>query len=254
LSAISADLGSITAGTITSITLASNTITGGTITGTTFKTAVSGLRVEIDSTNGLRIYDAGGTLTAQLNGWSLTFGAGLIDGSALTNSTITAGKLNVSTLSAISANLGTITAGSIDSNTITGGTITGTTVTGGIVQTAVVGNNRVYMDSTNGLLLLDSSDVTHVQINASVYAGILLNGLRSIDTNDIFMEANDQSVQLFVSQASGRVSFAMAGATRGYFDSSDGSGAGNQPTSLVVRVNGALQRVNRASSGGFLYI
>lgn len=162
---------------------------------------------------------------------------------------VTAVKINVASLSAITADLGAITAGTINAVDITGGTIIGTDI-----MTDNTGNNRVTIDATNGLQLIDSGNVTRVQLNAAVYGGMLLNGLRSIDTNDIFMECQDQSVQLFVSQASARVSVAIGGSTRGYIDSNDGNGAGNQPTSLVIRVNGALQRVNRASAGGFLYI
>lgn len=399
-----------------SLTIINGTITGGTIVGSTFKTATSGERVEIDSANGIRTFDSGGILISQLKG-TITFAAGVVSGTALTNntvasskvnlaargwtqtsvfsvtdsdtiawgagtftasdgtaysigtgntgnmaaktyvyldiaasttayqitttagsavgdgkvlvavcqnntaeavfqvfggvgglnidasnivtgsltaneiaastitaakiaastitaneiaastitaakiaaatittteiaaSTILAGNMNVSTLSAITADLGTITAGSVDSATITGGTITGTTF-----MTAGSGNNRVTIDSTNGLQLIDSGNTTRVQLSAAVYAGMVLNGIRSIDTNDLFLESQNQTVQLFVSQSSDRVSFVTGSATRGYFDSNDGNGAGNQPTSLVVKVNGSLQRVNRASAGGFLYI
>lgn len=51
LSAISADIGSVTAGTIT---------------GTTIRTAASGQRITLDSTNGLRAYDSGGNVNIQI--------------------------------------------------------------------------------------------------------------------------------------------------------------------------------------------
>lgn len=283
LSAISAVLGDVTTGTLTSVTITASTfigntfsgttftgstITGGTIIGATFKTATSGQRVEIDSVNGVRIYSAGG-LQSQFLGAAVTLPNQVIATQHLVDeavsqvklalasvgedqliaASVTAGKILVGTLAAITADMGTVNAGTINGVTINGGTITGS-----LFQTDVTGTNRVYIDSTYGLLLLDSSDVTHVALNASIYAGILLNGLRSIDSNDIFMESNDQTCQLFVSSASQRVSFVAGSATRGYFDDQDGSGAGNLPTSLVVRVNGSLQRVNRASAGGFLYI
>ncbi len=121
--------------------------------------------------------------------------------------------------------------------------ITGGTITGSSFMTAGSGNNRVTIDSTNGLQLIDSGDVTRVQLNASVYAGMLLNGIRSIDTNSVFMESQSQNVQFFVDQASARASFAITGSTRGYIDDQDTSGGGNLATSAVFRVNGALHRL-----------
>lgn len=228
----------VSAKTINAETINVTNLTGQTILGATFKTATSGERIEIDGTHGFRAYNSSNALITQLKG-TITFASGMVDGASLTGGTVTYDKLSVTDLSAITANLGTITSG---------------TITGASFLTSGPGNNRVTMDSTYGLQLIDSGNTTRVLLDAATYAGIQVNGLRSIDTNDIFMESQDQSVQLFCSQASARVSFAIGGATRGYFDSSDGSGAGNLPTSLVVRVNGSLQRVNRASAGGFLYI
>ncbi len=219
--------GQIAASTITTTQIAANTITAGNIAASTITTTQI----------------AANTITAS------NIAAATITTTEIAASTITAGNMNVSTLSAITANLGTVTAGAITGLTITGGTITGTTF-----MTDGSGTNRVTIDSTNGLQLIDSGDVTRLQLSASVYAGLLVNGMRSIDTNSIFMESQSQNVQFFVDQASARASFAVTGATRGYVDDQDGNGAGNQPTSLVLRVNGALQRVNRASAGGFLYI
>ncbi|HEU5086552.1 MAG TPA: tail fiber domain-containing protein, partial [Roseiflexaceae bacterium] len=75
LSAISGNLGTITAGTITSVTITGSTITGGTV-----QTAASGARVELTSA-GLKTYDSGGTVvieaTTATNG-ALTAGAGAI--------------------------------------------------------------------------------------------------------------------------------------------------------------------------------
>jgi hypothetical protein len=62
LSAISANLGTVTAGTMTSII-----INGGTITGSTFQTATgTGARIDITTVNGIRVYDASNTVVAQL--------------------------------------------------------------------------------------------------------------------------------------------------------------------------------------------
>lgn len=62
LSAIAADLGSITAGSITSVTISAATITGTTITGGLFQTATSGKRIMINesSLNTVRLYDNAG--------------------------------------------------------------------------------------------------------------------------------------------------------------------------------------------------
>lgn len=67
LSDIVDDLGSIVAGSITGVV----------ITGSTIQTSASGQRVAIDSANGLRAYDSGGTLQTQL--WT----NGVIETSAL---------------------------------------------------------------------------------------------------------------------------------------------------------------------------
>lgn len=256
LSAISADIGNITAGTITSITLVSNTITGGTITGTVFKTATSGLRVEIDSVNGFRAYDSGGTLTVQLNGSTLTFGSGLVDGSAITNSTIVAGKLNVSTLSAISADLGSITAGSITSITINSTDITGGTITGTLFQTASSGD-RIEISNATGFQMHDAGGVTRVQIQNSVYGGLLINGIRSIDANDVFVESQDQSAQFFVSSASHVISFVVDSVGRGYLDNhGHETGGGNLPSGLVLLINNTFKRINcqQGTGPGFGYL
>lgn len=63
LSAIAADLG---------------TITAGTITGALIRTAASGARIEQDSTNGLRSYNSGGVVQVQIrtSDGALTFGGG----------------------------------------------------------------------------------------------------------------------------------------------------------------------------------
>jgi hypothetical protein len=65
LSAISADLG---------------TITAGTVTGAVLQTATSGARVVIDSSNGLRGFNSGGTLQVQISNATgkLTAGAGAV--------------------------------------------------------------------------------------------------------------------------------------------------------------------------------
>lgn len=84
LSVISANLGVITAGSIDAVT-----ITGGTITGTTFKTASgTGERVEIDSTNGIRIYNSSNTLVAQFKGSALTLAGGSITGGTIVGTSI----------------------------------------------------------------------------------------------------------------------------------------------------------------------
>lgn len=169
-------------------------------------------RVEIDSVNGIRIYDSSNNLTAQFNGTTLS----LINGD------------------------------------ISGGNITGATF-----QTAGSGNNRVTIDPTNGFRMYDSSNNLLLQMQASVYAGILLNGLRSIDSNDIFLESNDQSCQLFVSSASNAVSFTAASVARGQIDNNGHqTGAGNLPTSLALRVNNTIKRVNvqQGTGPGFGYL
>lgn len=66
LSAISANLGAITAGSISSVSIDASTITGGTITGSTIQTATSGARVVLNST-GLYTYDSTNQVVAQVN-------------------------------------------------------------------------------------------------------------------------------------------------------------------------------------------
>jgi len=100
LSAISANIGTITAGSLDAVT-----ITAGTITGTIFKTAAANRRIEIDSTNGVRSYNAAGTLRAQLNDNDLNLSGAigpinasddLIFGDSLTGATAT-GKRTIRT-------------------------------------------------------------------------------------------------------------------------------------------------------------
>ncbi len=71
LSAISANLGTITAGSISSVSIDAATITGtsisgGTITGTTIQTATSGARVVLNNT-GLYTYDSTNQIVARVN-------------------------------------------------------------------------------------------------------------------------------------------------------------------------------------------
>lgn len=253
-------------GTITSDELADGSVT----TQKLVDEAITNVKLAIDAVNALNIQDGAVTTTkvsddaittpklianavtaAKIAANTITAAqiqALTITAAEIAAGTITVDKLNVATLSAITANLGTVTAGSIVGLTISGGTITGTTL-----QTAA-SNDRVVIDSTNGVQIYDASNVLQVQMKASVYAGILVSGIRAMTSAQLFLECQDQSVQLFVDQANARVSFAIAGASRGYFDASDGSGAGNQPTSLVVRVNGALHRVNYNSVTSNLFI
>ncbi len=201
-------------GTTLSIT---GNISASDILGSTLRTAASpAQRVEIDSANGIRIYDSSNVLVGQFNGSTLTLAGPVITASD-----------------------------------ISGGTITGTTF-----MTAGSGNNRVTIDSTNGLQLIDSGNTTRLQLNSSVYAGLLVNGIRSIDTNSVFMESQSQNVQFFVDQASARASFAITGSTRGYIDDQDTSGGGNLSTSAVLRTNGSLKRVavQQGTGPGFGYL
>lgn len=91
LSAISANLGTITAGSVTGVTF----------TGGTFRTAVSGQRIEIlGSTNRMTVYNSSGLAVGWIN--DLGFGAGVFRGigseaeprAATFNSTTTAGANN----------------------------------------------------------------------------------------------------------------------------------------------------------------
>jgi hypothetical protein len=66
LAAGAATAAKISVSTLDAITVNAGTITAGTFIGTIFKTASSGSRIEIDSTNGLRAYDSGGTLRTQI--------------------------------------------------------------------------------------------------------------------------------------------------------------------------------------------
>ncbi len=238
----------IAAGTITATEIAASTITAakiaaGTITANEIAAnTITAAKIAALTITGAEI--AAGTIVAGKLATDSVVAANIAAGE------VTAVKINVSDLSAISANLGSITAGSIDAVDITGGSITGTTY-----ETNGPGNNRVTIDATDGVQLIDSSDITHVEMNAAVYAGIQVNGLRSIDTNDIFMEAQDQSVQLFVSQGSGRVSFAV-GVTRGYVDAhGHETGGGNLPSGLVLLMSNSLRRLNcqQGTGPGFGY-
>jgi len=175
--------------------------------------------------------------------------------SQIANTQITTPKLHAGSLSVRDLTAVNITSSTVHGSDITGTDITGGTIIGSTFKTAENGD-RVEIDSTNGIRLFNAADVVFIQIKGTVYAGIQVNGLRSIDANDIFMESQDQSAQLFVSSASDKISFIADSAERGSFDKNDGSGAGDIPTALTVRADGALRRVNAAAvSGGkrFLY-
>jgi hypothetical protein len=84
LSGLSANLGTITAGTVSGVYL-----NGVVITGSTVRTAASGGRIEIDSTNGIRGISGSGTTTWQ----------GGVDGSlTATNITVTGGSIGGTTI------------------------------------------------------------------------------------------------------------------------------------------------------------
>ena len=73
LSAISANLGEVTSGTITGLLI---------------RTATSGQRVEIDSINGIQIFDSSDVLTANFNGSNLAITGGTIMGGNIIGSTL----------------------------------------------------------------------------------------------------------------------------------------------------------------------
>lgn len=135
----------ITNGTLTSPTITSANITSTTITGQTIRTAASGARVEMD-TSGVWVYNSGGTNTAKLaadgSGFAGTGGlfswnsAGTltVNGSALSNSSVSDAKI-----------------GSMTAAKLTTGTLTSTTITIGTGGKIVDGDGS-YWDSS-GIVL-----------------------------------------------------------------------------------------------------
>lgn len=203
LSAISADLGTVTVGTLEGVllrgstlegnTVKGTTVEGGTIVGSTIKTANSGARVELDS-SGIRGINAGAeekfefdTATGIL---SATAVISAEDGSEiptdvlagqitetqiednaistgkLAANSVTAAKLSVGELSAITANLGSITSG---------------TITGATFRTSA-SDPKVQMDS-GGLTAFDGEGEVLVGIPADGSDAFLRGGLaaRGID-------------------------------------------------------------------------
>jgi hypothetical protein len=168
----------------------------------------------------------------------------------IANTQITTPKLHAGSLTVTDLNAVTI-----NSSTINGSTISGSEIVGATFKTSETGD-RTEIDGTNGIRIFDAANTVFVQIKGSVYAGILVNGLRSIDTNDIFLESQDQTAQLFVSQSNDKVSFVAGSVERGYVDNQDTSGAGNLATSYVMRTNGSLKRVGvqQGTGPGFGYL
>ncbi len=138
--------------------------------------------------------------------------------------------------------------GDILASNITGGTITGSTF-----MTAGSGANRVTIDSTNGLQVIDAANATQVQLNASVFGGILVTGIRGI-VNDVVIDTNDGANKLNV--ATNAITFTANSVQRGQFDNQDTSGGGNLATSAVLRTNGSLKRVavQQGTGPGFGYL
>lgn len=118
--------------TITGGTISGGLITGGTVRGSTIETGTSNPRITLDSTNGLRAFDSGGSVVTSISPTTGAFTS--------TSATIT-GAITASTL----ATTGT-------------GTIGGTlTITGdlrmsgsGIIRTAASPNRRMEISSATG--------------------------------------------------------------------------------------------------------
>jgi uncharacterized coiled-coil protein SlyX len=163
LSAIRADLG---------------TITAGTITGVLVRTAASGARVEMSTPNGLRTINSGGTTTAQLNvDGSGFFGVG---GSAI--SWNTAGAVTVP---------GTLIAGDIIGNTFKTGTSgwrveIGPSLTGATVLRYTNGTDtRLSLSQTGDLELTGTITGSTIQTSASGARVVMsaVGGFQSINAS-----------------------------------------------------------------------
>ncbi len=144
LSAISADMGTVTAGTITGSTISGNYITGSTIQGG----QITGSSISGGQITGSTI--SGGTLTGST-----------ISGNYITGSSIYGSYINASTINASAINAGTITGstivgGYINGSTISGGQITGSTITGGTIKsddgrTQIASNNLVMYGASTAI-------------------------------------------------------------------------------------------------------
>lgn len=145
LSAISANIGEVTAGIITGLVI---------------RTAASGGRIELDSTNGLRAFDAGGNVLTQI---------------ALTGLTTIKSATSGARLEIDSAGVRCYDAGGVKTVDLASadGSLTSTkgTITGLLIRTATTGG-RVEIDSTNGLRAFDSG--------GNVLAQIAVTGLTTI--------------------------------------------------------------------------
>lgn len=141
-----------------------------TMIGAVIGSAASGARVELNPTNGVSVYDSGGTVRGRL----LTTGAGYLgstDGTSATAalswttagvatinaSAITTGTLNAAGITVTNLNAGSITAGTLVADRISGGSLGGGISLGGssitVNSTGVITNSDGDTWGPNGITL-----------------------------------------------------------------------------------------------------
>lgn len=177
LSAISADIGNITAGTLT---------------GTVVRTSTLNPRVQLDSTNGISVFNSGGAVTTRFrtngSGYvgliggspAITFDingtvsvpgtlvASGIDAGNITVGTLNADRIGVNTIEAEKLNVTQLSAISVDAGTITAGIFEGPTF-----RTSTTGA-RVQIDTSQGIRTFNSSGgaTAQLDLDGSGYIGI----------------------------------------------------------------------------------
>lgn len=187
LSAISADLGTVTAGAMTGVTIAigsannifkadSNGIYLGnaTFASAPFRVNMSGqvtatsltlTNASIGSGSSYTGNQIGESYISDLSAGKIT--TGTLSADRIGAGSITASKLSVSTLSAITANLGTVTAGTIDGLTINLPTSSAGSDPGSTGYLKWNNNSKIWADSSNRMGINSIGSPMYIYVNSS---------------------------------------------------------------------------------------
>jgi hypothetical protein len=179
LSAITADMGALTAGTVT---------------GATIRTAASGARVQMDSLNGLKLYDAGGTERGAL----LTNGSGYF-GHVSSFTWTTNGDVTIDGDRLVGQSV--LTAAIADAN------ITAAKIGAAAVEAAKIANNAVTTAAINALA------VSTAKIDALAVTTAKLNNLATTTGKRQVVNTQTTTGTPLVNSGSGPVLFSVVSAT-----------------------------------------
>ena len=184
LSAINANLGTITAGTLNAVTVNSSVINSSTLNSNTINAAT----INSASSFAGSLTAATGTFTGSLSAATGSF-SGTVSASTINSSTINSSTINAATINSASTFAGTISAGTINSSTINSSTINaGTTppVIDSVNHTissgagGLINPNGTFAFGTTSSNIID--DGTGVYLNGLVLGGTNATSLLNLPT------------------------------------------------------------------------